>query len=133
MVNTHDKVVSGGSVVTRATSACDVDGKFGLTGIEIVWMQNDQASNANGVRLYARDNTGTWREVDCKDDNGAATIGSASPQAVAALSAGQERRLFIDVSRYVNGVAVEYTAGGTGPTNWSGVIALHYGAVAVLK
>lgn len=99
---------------------------------ECVWIRNDRASAANGIRLYALDDGGTFREVDCKDDNGNAQIGSAAPQAVAALSAGEERRLLIDTSRY-NGFAVTYTAGATGPTNWNGVQHVHMDVEAVIR
>lgn len=99
---------------------------------EGVWLRNNQASAANGIRLYALDDQGVMREVDCKDDNGNATIGSGSPQAVASLSTGQERRLLIDTSRY-QGFAVTYTAGATGPTNWNGVQQVHLDVEAVIK
>lgn len=103
-----------------------------INAVELVWHRNDQASAANGIRVYALDDTNTWRETDVKDDSGAATIGSAAPQAVAALSAGQERRLLIDVARY-RGVAIEYTAGPTGPTQWNGTITVHLGAEAISR
>lgn len=128
---TAPKVVTGGTGITQPVNL--PRGPSCVDAIELVFLANDQASATNGIRLYARDENGTWREVDCKDDNGAATIGSASPQAVAALSAGQERRLLIDVSRYPRGAAVEYTAGGTGPTAWAGSIALHCGAEQISR
>jgi hypothetical protein len=99
---------------------------------EAVWLRNNQASAANGIRLYALDDQGVMREVDCKDDSGNATIGSGSAQAVGALSTGQERRLLIDTSRY-HGFAVTYTAGATGPTNWNGVQQVHLDVEAVIK
>jgi hypothetical protein len=104
-----------------------------VNAIEIVWLRNDQASAANGVRLYAVDDAGTYREVDLKSDTNAATIGSAAPVQVPVLSTGQEWREFLDVSRYINGWAVEYTAGATGPTNWNGCIVLHLGAQALVR
>lgn len=96
-----------------------------VNGVEIVWLENDQAAAANGVRLYALTKNGTtWREVDCKDDSGNATIGSGAPQTVGTLSTPAERRILFDVSRYY-AFAIEYTAGATGPTAWDGVIMIH--------
>ena len=105
-----------------------------VVAVELVWIQNDQASAANGVRLYAlaSDKT-TFREVDCKDDNGIATIGSAAPQAVPVLSAGQERRILVVVARYPFGGVIEYTAGATGPTNWDVLVTYHLNDGGVLQ
>lgn len=124
-----DKVATGGTGITKAVNL--PRGSM-VDAIEITWHRNDQASAANGIRVYALDDTNTWREADVKDDNGAATIGSAAPQAVGVLSTGQERRILIDVSRY-RAAAIEYTAGATGPTAWNGTIIIHLGAGAVQR
>ena len=129
MFTTHAKVATGGSAQIQQSINQSANR---INAVELVWLRNDQASAANGIRVYALDDTGTFREVDVKDDNGNPTIGSAAPQAVGVLSAGQERRILIDVSRYA-GVAIEYTAGATGPTNWNGSIAVHMSAEAIVR
>lgn len=103
-----------------------------VDAITITWLRNDQASAANGVRVYGYDNTDTWREVDLKNSLNIATIGSAAPVQVPILAAGQEYRVTLVVS-HLRGVAVEYTAGGTGPTAWNGAIAVDIGAQVVAR
>jgi len=108
-----------------------------IDAVEIVCLRNDVAGAANGLRLYALQSDGkTWTEVDCKDDNGAATIGSAANQTIPVVAAGAERRLLIDVSRY-RGVAIDYTTGAGGPTSgiatWDGLIAVHLGYGNLLR
>jgi len=144
MLSTHPKLA--GSLVGTAAGAKRVmfamDGTElaipanSLNAVELLWTENNQASNANGIRLYTLLKDGvTWREVDCKDDNGVASIGTAAPQAVAVLATPAERRLLIDVARY-NGVAIEYTAGATGPTEttgWNGQILLHINCESMVR
>lgn len=106
-----------------------------IHAVELTWLENDQAAAANAIRLYALTEDGvTWREVDCKDDNGVATIGTAAPQTVGILATPAERRLLIDVARY-QAFAVEYTAGATGPSaaGWDGTIMLHLNAESVVR
>lgn len=100
--------------------------------VTITWLRNDQASAANGVRVYGLDDTGTFREVDLKNNFNAATIGSGAPVAVPALSAGQEYRVSLNVA-HLKGGAIEYTAGATGPTNWNGCVAVDYGALVAVR
>jgi hypothetical protein len=144
MVSTHPKLV--GSLLGTAAGAkrymFAMDGtELGipansLQAVELIWLENNQASNANGIRVYTllKDGT-TWREVDVKDDNGVPQIGSAAPQNVPVIATPAERRILIDVARY-NGVAIEYTAGATGPTEttgWNGQILLHINAEAIVR
>lgn len=129
MFTTHPKIPTGGTSQIQPSVNQMVSR---INAVELVWLRNDQASAANGIRVYALDDTSTFREVDVKDDNGLPTVGSAAPQAVPVLSTGQERRILIDVSRY-QGVAIEYTAGATGPTNWNGSIAVHMSAEAIIR
>lgn len=107
-----------------------------LQAVELVWLENNQASAANAIRVYTLLKDGvTWREVDVKDDNGTPQIGSAAPQSVPVLATPAERRILIDVARY-NGVAIEYTAGATGPTEttgWNGQVLLHVNAEALIR
>jgi hypothetical protein len=102
-----------------------------LSAVEIVWQRNNQASAANGIRVYTLDDTDTWRETDIKDNSNNATVGAGAPQAVPALVAPAEWRTLIDAARY-RGIAVEYTAGAA-PTQWNGTITLHLGAEAVIR
>src|SRR3954466_7990425 len=87
LFNTHPKVVTGGSSQTLPPVAVPA---ARVVGVEIVWHRNNQASAANGIRVYALDDADAWRETDVKDDNGAATVGAAAPQAVAALASPAE-------------------------------------------
>jgi hypothetical protein len=103
------------------------------SGLHITWHKNDQASAANGLRIYASDDGGTtWYESDLKNASNAPTIGSAAPVTVPILAAGQEWHEFLELSRYRD-FAVEYTAGGVAPTpaNWKGTIAVISEALAV--
>ena len=131
LATTHPKVPTGGTATIQPSSVLVSTDNY-LNALEFVWLRNDQASAANGVRVYALDDTGTFREVDVKNYLNAATIGSAAPFQVPILSAGQEYHLLIDVSRY-RGVAVEYTAGATGPTNWNGTIFAHLSVEALQR
>jgi hypothetical protein len=131
MFTTHPAIAVATLVPNNLQVAQSVPGSR-IVAWEGVWLRNDQASAANGIRLYALDDGGTFREVDCKDDLGAATIGSAAPQAVGILAAGAERRLLIDAARY-NGFAVLYTAGATGPTNWNGVQHVHIDVESIIR
>lgn len=136
MVCTADKVVSGSS--SGVTKAVNVPGGPSLIdAIELVWLENDQASAANGVRVYAKKSNGAWREVDVKNSAGAATIGAAAAKQAPVLASPAEYRLMIDVARYPYGVAIEYTAGATGPTSgastWDGLITLHQRAEAIQR
>jgi hypothetical protein len=131
MFTTHPAIAVASLIPNNLQIATSVPASR-IIAWEGVWLRNDQASAANGIRLYALDDAGVMREVDCKDDNAVATIGSAAPQAVALLSTGQERRLLIDAARY-NGFAVTYTAGATGPTNWNGVQHVHLDVEAIIR
>jgi hypothetical protein len=144
MLATHPKLAS--SLVGTAAGAKRV--MFALDGtelgvpanslqaVEIIWLENNQASAANAIRVYTLLKDGvTWREVDVKDDNGVPQIGSGAPQSVPVLATPAERRILIDVARY-NGVAIEYTAGATGPTEttgWNGQILLHINAESIVR
>jgi len=141
MLCTHPKKVGSLSAIAAGAVRVlqDYDGRDQpitadqISAVEIVWLENDQASNANGIHLYAmKKDTATWREVDCKDDNGVAQIGVGAPQAVPVLATPAERRILIDVARY-SGFAVEYTAGATGPTSWDGTITLHLNDAVVVR
>lgn len=121
LFTTHLRQV-GGSGEFFQPSLKGVLGSSGrLNSIEVTFHRHNKASAANGLRLYALDDTDTWRETDLKDNNDLPTIGSAAPKQVPILSAGQEYRIGIDVSRY-RGVALEYTAGADNPEEWNGTI-----------
>lgn len=130
---THPKLVGSLSSTANGavTSKKDQDGRdhtFSanqLNAVELLWNENDQASNANGVRIYTlKNDLVTWREVSLNDDLGAPSIGSLAPKQVPILTTPAEFRLLLDVARYT-GLAIEYTAGATGPTAWSGQITAH--------
>lgn len=140
MFATHTKIPTGGTVAFEgcrgvidldmgenvATPYAIPQNRYAdIDAIELVWLQHNKAAAANGVRLYARDNTGAWRETDHPDDLGTPMIGPTAPITVGALAAGTTRRILIDVSRYIYGWAIEYTAGADNPENWSGAIVLH--------
>lgn len=132
LAGTHPSIAVVGGLITPPPQVPLNLAQGLIEAVEFVWLRNDQASAANGIRLYALDDAGVFREVDCKNDLNAASIGSAAPQAVPVLAAGQEWRTMIDVSRYILGWAVAYTAGATGPTNWNGVSQVHHsGAEAI--
>jgi hypothetical protein len=131
LFTTHPKIPTGGASQAQPVPSLEVNR---VNAVEIVWHLNDQASAANGIRVYALGSTDLWRETDVKDDAGAASIGSGAAQAVGILAAGAERRILIDVSRY-RGVAIEYT-GATAPTavtGWDGTITVHLGVEALLR
>ena len=128
LFTTHPKVATGATAMTQPSRSLPVNS---VNAVECVWHRNNQASAANGIRVYALDDTDTWRETDVKDDNGNATIGSAALQAVGILAAGAERRILIDISRY-RGAAIEYT-GATPPTQWNGTIFAHLGIEALIR
>lgn len=128
MFATHTRFAGGSGAIYKPLTS--VAGRRQLEAVTLTWLRNDQASAANGLRVYGLDDTDTWREVDLKTDAGAASIGSAAPVQVAALIAGQEQRETLIV-KHLKGVAVEYTAGATGPTAWNGCIALDWGAAVV--
>lgn len=144
MVSTHPKLatnLSGTAAGARRVMFAMDGTELGipsnsLQAVEILWTENNQASNPNGIRLYTLLKDGvTWREVDCKDDFGTPQIGSGAPQSVPVLATPAERRILIDVARY-NGVAIEYTAGATGPTEttgWNGQILLHINAEVLVR
>ncbi len=141
LFSTHPKLVGSlvGTAAGAVTIQADFDGRSqGISGnqlaaVEFVFLENDQASNANGIRLYALKKDGTtWREVDLKDDLGVASIGAASPRQVPVIATPAEYRLLIDTSRYV-GVAVEYTAGATGPSAWDGNIMAQLNTEALMR
>lgn len=123
---THPRVPGGGAgspvgpTLGRATPFLD--------SVTCLWHKNDQASAANGVRIYMTDDAGvTWHESDRKDDSDAATIGAAAPRQVPVLTPPQEWRETFLVSD-VRGFAIEYTAGATGPTpvtGWRGTITIN--------
>lgn len=127
---THDRAAGGSGAIYRGKGGAPTATQADV--IEIAWHRNNQASAANGVRVYALDDTGAWRETDLRDDADAPTIGAAAPQAVPLLAATQERRLTLVVS-HLRGFAVEYTAGATGPTNWNGTITLRHGVLTVAR
>lgn len=131
MFTTHPDVAVAGIQPTNANWLRSMAAEK-VNAWEGVWIRNDQASAANGIRLYALDDLDVMREVDCKDDNGVATIGAAAPQAVGVLASPAERRLLIDTSRY-RGFAVTYTAGASGPTNWNGHQQVHLDVEAIIK
>jgi hypothetical protein len=132
MFTTHDKVVTGGTATTQARLQGVSHSGGMLNAVEITWLRNDQASATNGLRVYALDDADVFREVDVKNYLNAPTIGSAATFTVTSLSAGQEYHALLDVSRY-RGVAVEYTAGATGPTNWNGCIVAHISVAALQR
>lgn len=109
-------------------------GAQGLTGVEFTWVKNDQASAANGVRLYTFDKDGVVVEVDLKDDSNAATVGSgaATPIQIPVLAAGQEAHVFLEVSRYPRGVVVTYTSVGA-PTVWDLMVQTYHNSWSVAK
>lgn len=106
----------------------------GLSMVEFTWIKNNQASAANGVRLYTFDASDAVREVDLKDENDDASIGSGAvtPVQVPILASGEEWHLALEVSRYSRGVAVTYTA-GTAPTEWDLMVNAYFNAFTVQK
>lgn len=137
---THPKVPSGGTAAVRPSlEQRGGIGKFDVREMEcvdILWHKNDQASAANGVRVYVTDDGGvTWFESDRKSDTNAATIGAAAPVQVPVLASPQEWRETFVVAD-CQGVAIEYTAGATGPTavtGWRGTITCHRSRVSVAR
>lgn len=144
MFTTHPKVATGSSVTTPSTLKSMVKpGAFTVSPdeiaeIELLWHRNNQASAANGLRLYVlirlSDGTTEWVESDCKNDSNNATIGTAAAIQVPSLAAPQEWRETFRVNQYL-GFAIEYTAGATGPTQdtgWAGNVILHRQGGAVV-
>lgn len=130
LFTTHERDPGGGQSIVQPSLA-GISGQQ-VDAIEVVFHRHNKASAANGLRLYAVDDTGAWRETDLKNDLDAPTIGSAAPRQVPVLSAGQEYRIFLDVSRY-RGVRLEYTAGADNPEEWNGTIWAHIGVTAMAK
>ncbi len=130
LFTTHDRSAGGSGTLSRP-SIKDIDSRR-VDAITITWLRNDQPSNANGVRVYGYDNTGTWREVDLKDDQNLPTVGAGAAVQVPVLAAGQEWRETLIVSHLL-GVCVEYTAGATGPTNWNGSIGVDLGCQVIAR
>lgn len=132
LFNSHPKIVSGGTAVTRPSlQRLAGIGSFDtreLEALEVAWHRNDQASAANGVRAYTTDDGGvTWFETDLKSDTNAATIGSGAAIQVPILAVGAEWRETFIIS-HLQGFAIEYTAGATGPTavtGWRGTVTCH--------
>lgn len=129
LFTTHPRVPAGGTDPVQPTLK-SIDRQVDL--ITVTWLLHNKASAANGLRIYARDNNGTWQETDIKSETNVATIGAAAPVQIPALSAGQEWRETIVVS-HLNGFAVEYTAGADNPEQWAGLIALDLGAMVVQR
>lgn len=102
-----------------------------ISTVTITFLRHNKASAANGLRVYARDDTGTWRETDLPNDSGNPTVGAAAAIQVAALTPPATQRETFVVSS-LNGVAIEYTAGADNPENWNGIIAIEADAMAVL-
>ena len=131
LVSNADKTANGAVSPTPSTTTAlgDVD------LIDITFHDIDQASAANGLRAYASPDGGTtWYETDLKSDNDAATVGSAQPSQVPALTSVQEWRETFVVS-HLKCWAIEFTAGATPPgaSHWAGTIALHRGVVSVRR
>lgn len=127
---THDRLAGGSGTLFRGMSGVRGLHFSKIDGFEIVFLRHNKASAANGIRLYAYDDGGAWRETDLKDDLGVATLGAVQ---VGALSSGAEFRLLLDVARYRKGWACEYTAGADNPENWNGVLTLHHGVEGLLR
>lgn len=124
---THDRLAGGAGANFPGMSGIGTQlPTHEIDAIEVVFLRHDQASAANGLRLYARDDEGNFREVDLKGDDGVATIGAGAPKQVPLLAAGAEARYLIDVGRYSNGWALEYTSGAIalGASGWNGVLSL---------
>lgn len=105
------------------------------TAVTITFLAHDQASAANGIRVYAKDAAGTWRESDRKNDSDVATIGSAAPVQIPVLSSPAEKRVTIIVAD-LDDWAIEYTAGATGPTattGWQLKISVEVDDLAVIR
>lgn len=129
MFCTHPRQPGGAGSPVQA-SIRDID-QSRIAAVTITWLRNDQASAANGLRVYALDNIGVFREIDLKNDSNVASIGAVAPVQVPVLAGGQEWRETLVVP-HCRGLAVEYTA-ATGPTNWNGVIAVDTEGLVVTR
>jgi len=135
MVSTAPKPAGGSGQAVPPTLSQGLE-KGRAVSVTLGYLRNDQASAANGVRVWASDNGGVdWFEVDLKSDTNAATCGSAAPIQVPVLAAGAEwRETFI--VKHLKDFAIEHTAGATGPTavtGWRGVISVELDNVAVIR
>jgi hypothetical protein len=134
LFNTHPKQVGGAGTMFQPS----LQGlqQVRIAAIHCRWLLNNQASAANGLRVYALRRDGVnWSEIDLKNDANAPTIGAAAPVQVPVTAAGAEWRETLVVS-HCRGVAVEYTAGATGPTDgsgWDGCISVDLDSVAVIR
>lgn len=106
-VSLFDSTVAFGAGVMRALNLTSLDFNFVLL---------DQASAANGFKIYTSDNGGTdWYQLSYPDSTPAATM----PKTIAAVAADSNTLETFDVTP-LNEVKVTFTAGATGPTSGSG-------------
>lgn len=117
MFATHDRKAGGSGVLFQGMKGVRGLHYTHISAYEATWYQHNKASAANGIRVYARDVDGTWREVDIKGVDGST---AGLPVQIAANSAGAESHILVDVSRYLYGWAIEYVTGADNPENWSG-------------
>lgn len=137
MFATHDRLAGGSGALYHGMRGT-LPGRLPFTPNDIVMMhmtflRHNKASAANGVRAYARDDVGEWRETDLGDNANppVSQIGTAAPIQIPILGAGVSRRMSFPVS-HLSGFAIEYTAGADNPEEWNGVIKLILRSEAVL-
>jgi hypothetical protein len=124
LFTTHDRLTGGaGALVRPSLPAYD---RQVPEMVELTLHRHNKAGAANGLKAYALDDTGTWRETDMKDDADAATM----PKTVPALVAPAEWHEKF-VTGHLRGFCLEYTAGADNPEEWNGTVAARFGQGSV--
>ena len=131
---THPRQPGGAGALQQPTSLVVGSRHVGpedIQAVTLLFLNHNQLSAANGLRVYAwASKTGLWYEVDLPDENDAPTIGANAEIQVPVLTNSTIWRERLEVAD-LEGVAVEYTAGATPPTEWVGSIALHVNCASV--
>jgi hypothetical protein len=124
LFTTHDRQPGGaGTIVPPSLPSYE---RVVPESVDVTWHRHNKVSALDGLKTYALDDTGTWRETDMKDDTDAPTM----PKTVPALAAGDEwHEKFI--TGHLRGFCVEYTAAADNPEEWNGTVAARYGQASV--
>jgi len=138
MFTTHQRLTGGSGTLVQSTLSTGgtggVDPKR-IYAVTITWLRHNKASAADGLKIYARDDTDTYRETDLGDDSyptPTPLFGTAAPFQIPALSSGTSKRVRLVVAHLVNGFCVEYVAGPDNPEQWNGVISVEMAGAVLL-
>jgi hypothetical protein len=124
LFTTHDRLTGGAGALVRAS--LPTYDRQAPEMVELTFHRHNKASATSGLKSYALDDTGAWRETDMKDDDDAATM----PKTVPILAAGAEWREKF-VTGHLRGFCLEYTAGADNPEEWNGTVAARFGQSVV--